>query len=200
MTLDEEFKVFLPKYLSPEKYEQLLAELKSFPENIDKRMYSELDGDVIYQGDVIKDLPVIDISNLALGVKKKNSLIISNTCDIDLNNKRKHVGGLLYAPLVELEIYISYLQRSGISIDAIRSHIDDIRKQKVTYIFYLPGTGIIKDSIVFFDKVLNIENRIISREDLGETRLLSLSDYGFYLLLFKLSVHFSRMQEGIIRG
>ena len=79
MTLDEEFKVFLQKYLSPEKYEQLLAELKSFPENIDKRMYSELDGDVIYQGDVIKDLPVIDISNLALGVKKKNSLIISNT-------------------------------------------------------------------------------------------------------------------------
>ena len=51
MMSDEEIKKYLPKYLSAESYEQLLNELKSFPENIDSRLFtSSLDEKYIYQG------------------------------------------------------------------------------------------------------------------------------------------------------
>ena len=50
-----DLKKYLPKYLSEENYKTLLAELKSFPYNIDGRMYtSMLDKNVIFQGDGLK--------------------------------------------------------------------------------------------------------------------------------------------------
>ena len=52
MITEDELKKYLPKYLSEENYKTLLAELKSFPYNIDGRMYtSMLDKNVIFQGD-----------------------------------------------------------------------------------------------------------------------------------------------------
>ena len=47
---------------------------------------------------------------------------------------------------------------------------------------------------------MSVDNSYISREELNSKRLFSLSDYGFYMLLFKLSVHFSRIQEKVNRG
>lgn len=40
MITEDELKKYLPKYLSEENYKTLLAELKSFPYNIDGRMYT----------------------------------------------------------------------------------------------------------------------------------------------------------------
>ena len=40
MIADEELKKYLPKYLSKDNYHNLLSELKSFPDNIDARMYT----------------------------------------------------------------------------------------------------------------------------------------------------------------
>ncbi len=57
-----------------------------------------------------------------------------------------------------------------------------------------------EDSIVFLDKIYHVDNRFINRDTLEDQRLFSLSDYGFYMLIFKLSVHFSRIQEKVNRG
>ena len=59
--------------MSEENYKTLLAELKSFPYNIDGRMYtSMLDKNVIFQGDGLKKkkMPIIDLVNIERGVKK----------------------------------------------------------------------------------------------------------------------------------
>ncbi len=40
MITEDELKKYLPKYLSEENYNNLLTELKSFPYNIDNRMYT----------------------------------------------------------------------------------------------------------------------------------------------------------------
>ena len=87
MITEDELKKYLPKYLSEENYKTLLAELKSFPYNIDGRMYtSMLDKNVIFQGDGLKKMPIIDLANIERGVKKVSCLILSNTCDMDLSN------------------------------------------------------------------------------------------------------------------
>jgi hypothetical protein len=39
MTEFENFSLFLPRYLSPDTENSLLADLKDFPGNVDKRMY-----------------------------------------------------------------------------------------------------------------------------------------------------------------
>ena len=64
---------------------------------------------------------------------------------------------------------------------------------------FLPKNKNIEDSIIFLDRILHIDCRSVNRDTLKEQRLFSLSDYGFYLLIFKLSVHFSRIQEKVDR-
>ena len=44
-----------------------------------------LEPDIIYQGDALGDMPVVNIENLSLGVKQRPCMIVSNTCDMDLN-------------------------------------------------------------------------------------------------------------------
>ena len=50
MPLDD-LRVYLPKYLSAENYDQLISQLRGFPANIDKRMFTiGLEPNIIYQG------------------------------------------------------------------------------------------------------------------------------------------------------
>ena len=176
MITEDELKKYLPKYLSEENYKTLLAELKSFPYNIDGRMYtSMLDKNVIFQGDGLKKMPIIDLTNIERGVKKVSCLILSNTCDMDLSNSR-------------------------INSSKIENHISNLKQQKITQIIFLPANSQMEDSIVFLDKIYHVDNRFINRDTLEDQRLFSLSDYGFYMLIFKLSIHFSRIQEKVNRG
>ena len=106
MPLDDS-RVYLPKYLSAENYDQLISQLRDFPANIDKRMYTiGLESNIIYQGDALDDMPVVNIDNLELGVKKRPCMIISNTCDMDLANKRFYPTTIMYTPLFRLENYL----------------------------------------------------------------------------------------------
>lgn len=72
--------------------------------------------------------------------------------------------------------------------------------KKITQIIFLPANSQMEDSIVFLDKIYHVDNRFINRDTLEDQRLFSLSDYGFYMLIFKLSIHFSRIQEKVNRG
>lgn len=82
----------------------------------------------------------------------------------------------------------------------IKSHLSDLRKQKITQIFYLPKGGkLFEESFVLFDKINNCENTYLNREKLPQQKIFTLSNYGFYLFLIKISIHFSRIREGIDR-
>lgn len=201
MTLDDEIRIYLPKYLSAENYDTLIKELEDFPDNIDQRMYTSIaDEGLLCQGDVIKDMPYAEIDHLEMGVKNKDCIVLSNTCDIDPNNKRFFNSRIMYAPLIELDKYKKVLLDHGVSEQQINGHINSIKEQRVSQILYLPKSQSFDESIVFLDKVINIDHRYIDRVTLNDRRLVSLSDYGFYMLLFKISVHFSRLQENVVRG
>lgn len=200
MPLDD-LRVYLPKYLSAENYDQLISQLRDFPANIDKRIYTtELEPNILYQGDALDDMPVVNIDNLELGVKKRPCMIISNTCDMDLANKRLYPTTIMYTPLFRLDNYVKVLKQYGASEEKIKNHLSDVKAQKVSSMFYLPSIGNLGESIVFLDRILNVSQKFIDRDTVESRRKFSLSDYGFYLFVFKLSIHLSRIREGVNRG
>lgn len=199
--IDETLKIYLPKFLSAESEKELFEGIKSFPENIDSRIYTSYleNSNYIYQGDGIKDMLVINLPEPL--IKPTPSIILSNTCDIDIENQRMFPSQIVYAPILNLEKYIKTLLTKGNkSMDQIDAHVRSIKKQEITQIFYLPKLeGKLEESLVFLDRILNISNKFIPRDNLKNNRLFTLSDYGAYLFLLKLSIHFTRIKDKVER-
>lgn len=200
MNIDD-IKIYLPKFLSAEADKELFKGLRDFPENIDDRFYTTYlkDSKLIYQGDGINDLLVVNIPQSE--IRPVPGIIISNTCDIDLENPRNFPSQVVYAPIFSLEKYSQALSNNSSKTKSqILDHISAIKKQEITQIFFLPKLeGKLDDSIVFLDRVNNMPNKMISREDLPSKRIFTLSDYGAYMFLLKLSIHFTRIQDKVER-
>lgn len=199
--ISEEIKLYLPKFLSSESEKQLFEGLKDFPKNIDGRLYTSAlkNSTNIFQGDGIKDMLVINLPNTT--IKEAKSIVFSNTCDIDPSNIRNFPSQIVYAPIFNLQKYKQALiDNSSKSIKEINSHIKTIKEQRVTQIFYLPKiNGKIKDSIIFLDRVNNCSQEFVKSKELMNDRLFTLSDYGSYLFVFKLSIHFTRIKDNVDR-
>lgn len=201
-----DIKQYLPKYLSEESYEKLIEALNQFPNGLENRFYAYSISDDLLQGDIINEMPIYDIKKMDIkkpDIKIKNAacMIFSNSCDISLDNKRKFSQpNILYAPIFNLENYKSILLKNGISEESLKSHIDSIKSQKNSSIVYLPKySDQLDESLVFLDKINSISYKYVDKEKIKKDRILSLQMTSFYLLLFKLSVHICRFQEGIDR-
>lgn len=201
----EEVKQYLPKYLSPKAEEDLFRALDQFPKNIDQRIYTSYlcKENIVFQGDGIQDLLFVNLPEET--IRHVPGMILSNTCDIDLNNKRLVPSRMVYAPIINLAKYEQALIKNHVNTglkkpDAIKNHISNIKKQFVSHVFYLPKGGqLYEDSIVFFDRLMNCSSAFVDLAELPDKRIFTLSDYGFYLFLFKVSVHFTRIREGVVR-
>ncbi len=197
----EDVKIYLPKFFSAESDKELFEGLNEFPANIDSRIYTQYlsETELIYLGDALNGMLVVNLPDTT--VKPVTSMILSNTCDIDLQNKRNFPSQIVYAPIINLGKYRDTLYaKSEKTREQIDSHINSIKKQEITQIFYLPEIdGKLEESIVFFDRVCNCSNKLIDRTTLREKRVFTLSDYGAYLCLLKLSTHFTRIQDKVER-
>jgi len=197
----EDIKLYLPKYLSPKSTDSLLDELKQFPENIDKRFYSKVCEykDKILQGDGLINLPVINLPEST--VKDAPVMVISNSCDNDPDNIRFFDSRVSYCPIFKLNKYKNMLLESGEENDKVDSHINLIRKQQLVQIFYLPnGAGLEEESFIFFNKVVSCDSDAIFQEGKNRNKIFSLGNYGIYFFVFKLSIYFTRLNEGIDRN
>jgi hypothetical protein len=192
----DELKIYLPKFLSQESDNELYSSLRDFPDNIDGRLYTNYlsDSELIYQGDGIKEMLVINLPKT--DVKPAPSIILSNTCDIDLDNPRNFPSQIVYSPIFNLEKYRqSLIAKSNKTVEQINAHIASIKRQEPTQIFYLPKLeGRLDESIVFLDRVNNLPSKFVERATVPEKRIFTLSDYGAYLFLLKLSIHFTRIK------
>ncbi len=127
-------------------------------------------------------------------------MVLSNSCDIDPNNSRDVPSRILFAPLVKLSKYRKLLEDSKIHMDKVKRKIESIKAQKTTNIFYLPAGGALdEDYIVRFDEAQSMPLSL-HRESGESEKLFTLSNTGFYMLVFKLSLHFCRLQEKINRN
>jgi hypothetical protein len=201
MNLFEDIKLYLPKYLSSVSEEELFKELKYFPNNINERLYTNKlkDQNIIYQGDGVEGLLFVNLPDKNFG--ELPGMVISNTCDINPSNKRFSPVNIVYSPIINLEKYIDNLIKRGANPEAVKNHAVSIKKQEVTSMFYLPkGASLKTESVVFLDKINSCDSEYLKPERIENLKLFTLSDYGFYLFIIKLSIHFTRIRERVDRG
>ena len=185
----------IPYYLSQESKDNLVKALKDFPKNTP--YYTNLYPNETLQGDGWSALGLI---NYETGERKKvRGIILSNSCDIDLKNKRDIPVKLVFAPIIKLKRYARLLELAKIPKEKIKGKFDSIRNQKVTTLFYLPkGAGLDDEHAALLDDIHSIPLLEFSDQE-DRTKLFTLHQVGFYLFLLKLSVHFCRFHEEVNR-
>lgn len=168
------------------------------------RSYPEY-ANIILQADVISDLPVVALPDTTI-TNAAAALVFSSSCDIDVRNDRMHSPALLYSPIISTKQYEKSLHaelnanNDSEKASEISRRLKDVREQKITQLFYLPpGPGMNEEMLVSFDAIQNIDNESIDRNTINTRKLLSLSSYGWYIFLFRLSVFFNRMSDEVVQ-
>jgi hypothetical protein len=191
----EQVRLFLPKYLSPGRQEDLWRELRSFPHN--RTIYSDRHAEPdILQGDGWRGFVAINFHSREH--KVVSGLVLSNSCDVSPGNRRALVPTVTFVPLMRVSRYMELLAEAGQTEQQRESVQETMRKQEVTSLMFLPAVhGVMDQSVANFNDVhAHPLDDFVARE---RSRLFRLSDFGFYLFLFKLSIHFTRMLEGVQR-
>lgn len=192
----DDIRDHIPYYLTAPQKEGLVNALAQFPKNFS--YYCNGFEDELLQGDGWKGFQLFDFST----GKKADvfGVVLSNTCDVSTENVRTQPIKISFAPLISLTRYQSSLKKAGVSDAAINAKIDAIRLQRVTEFFYLPAGAQLQDECVVVLSDLHsmplreFENAAKKRKE------FTLSMCGFYLFLFKLSIHFCRFYEEVPRG
>ena len=194
--LYEQIKLFLPKYLTPAEQNELFTELSKFPENPSMYLPDGVLSDDLLQGDGWRGFVAINFRSLER--KVVSGIVLSNSCDIDITNKRALPTSVLFAPLIPLARYEQLLLGTGKTPEQVAGVLSAVRRQHVTSILYLPSAPHgPSESLVLLDDIHN--HPLNDFIETSRTQLFRLNQYGFYILLIKLSIHFSRFQEGVKR-
>lgn len=194
----EKITQYLPQYLSEESLRDLFAQLKDFPENLTSMYLASIKyPDEVLQADIIDDIPVFDLPDTSM--KKSKVLVISNSCDNDIANSRLFPMSISYVPILKFDSLITKLRSLEIPSQKIDSFIENVKKQTLTNVIFLPrGTVFDEDLVAFLDRSLNI-NQSKFLKLAKNNKIATMSNYGFYIFLLKLSIHFTRIREKIDR-
>lgn len=191
-------RVYLPKYLSPTKTEELYQALRQFPRLPSFYVAPRSDEEDLLQGDGWRGFVVRQFDGeLNEGV---SGIILSNSCDMDIRNSSQlATRQILFCPLISLSRYEEGLIAAKRTKDQVKTAIEAIRTQRITDIFHLPaGAYGPAESIAMLD---DIHPHPLQHFLAGpRERLFRLHDAAFYLFVVKLSIHFCRLQEGVIRA
>jgi hypothetical protein len=150
------------------------------------------------QGDAWRGLIAIDFCS---GQRQPVAgLVISNSCDIAAANKPDAEQNVLFAPLMNLSEYERVLRERGKDNGYVSQQLDQIRKQEINRVFYLPPNGSLgAESMVLLD---DIHAQPLAALGTGAKleRLFSLSNYGWYVLpLDSLYSHDGRCEASDLR-
>ncbi len=191
----ESIKNQIPYYLSQKARENLAVALDQFPRKID--YYINLYKEEFLQGDCWTSVEILRFED---GSKKFiKALLLSNSCDATPENKRDLPTKLSFASMVKLERYVDLLKNAGIDQKQIATKIIAIKEQKVTSLVYFPkGAALEEDYIALLDDIHTVPSQAFIRRN-EKTKLFALSNVGFYLFVLKLSVHFCRLHEEVVR-
>ena len=203
MTVEENYfekvRLSLPPFLAAESKAQLLEQIRDHVSDRGSpaNYFSAIHGiDDPLQGDGWRPLTVIDFNTGARDLIV--GLVLSNSCDLQRSNEPAADQRIVFAPLINLALYCQMLGESGENENQIREFLRLVRRQEIHRMFYLPEfVGQIGESVVPLDAVHS--QPLASLEINVDSRRFALSNFGWYMLLLKLSIHFMRMQEGLNR-
>jgi|688.fasta_scaffold370527_2 hypothetical protein len=210
---DFDWTKLFPSYLTDDNKERLKNALKQFR---DGKASQELDfqnfyllepRDFFMQTDVVIEIrhPFWNNNEEVLCFEKKycTSMIVTNTCDIsDQNSRELNKKECLFAPIMDLEIYIQELRSISYNEEKLNQLIENIKKQLISNIFYLPPNH--KDGreyIVILDKMFWYPTTDLNEllPTIHDDKLFSLNHFGYYLFMLKLSYHLCRLPEACDR-
>lgn len=187
----------IPYYLTAEDRQVLLTELKSISQGGGASyllsQYHDSFKEEMLQGDGWRGFQLFIFQT---GAKRSvRGIVLSNSCDVDPANPRDVPARVVFAPLVKLSVYERLLREHGIEDARVDEKIASIKGQKTTNMFFLPAEGPLEDDhVVRLDDAHSMPVGAHSGE-----KLFTLSNTGFYMLVFKLSVHFCRLHEKVNR-
>jgi hypothetical protein len=185
----------IPKYLSAADQLKLVEELRDF-EN--RNYYTTKYATEILQGDGWSGFDIVNFNDGRRDQIK--GIMLSNSCDLDSTNRRESPSRIVFAPLIKVSSFMERLKSSGaLRAEQIQAKFDSIRRQRVTSLFFLPAGGTLgEDHIAVLDDLHNIPLRLFESKT-TRSKLFTLSQLGFYLLLLKISIHFCRFSEDLTR-
>lgn len=207
MAFGDDLDKILPDYLVENDKSRLKDSLKQFlSENRGNEInytdfYKSYNHMYFMQSDLLREIRM-SLWNDEKAVFDKvysDALVISNTCDISIENKHElNSKQCLLAPLVDFKEYQNDLIKSGYSKKKLEQFTTAIKGQLVTNIFYLPFFhGERKEYIVMLDNIFWFPSKELNLyiEKIEENRISSLSYFGYYLFVLKLSYHLCRLPE-----
>lgn len=127
-------------------------------------------------------------------------IVLSNSCDVSPDNPRDIPRRIMFSPIVRVSQVRKRLEDRNFSNSQVDEKVKTIRSQKRSNVLYLPKHSSLGDEcVVFLDDVhtMPVEKY---QEAPDKKKLFTLNMVGFYMLVFKLSLHFCRLGEGVERG
>ncbi len=206
---DYSFEQMLPSYLTNTAKGRIKDALEQFfgdKENINyDDFYTQEHHDFLMQSDMMHSVIALDWNsgNRTYDTGYSPAILISNSCDVTLENNRSiNNKEALFAPIISVENYLNFAKARGSSTPQLETFYTTLKKQEYTNLFYLPANPLNKQEyIVRLDKIYWLpRNELVETvKDLKNQRFASLSDWGYYLYLTKLSLHICRVPEEIER-
>ncbi len=192
----EEIRVLLSEHLLQDNLDSAVEEIREMQNG---RGMIAADHEIpILQGDIFDRVPCVLRADGNVTIEPKRVLLVSNSCDATPDNPRPIPLDLTVAPLLRLSRYHQMLVDNGVDAGKADDAIRSIRRQEKTNIVYLPtGAGIQEEMVALLDKVQSLPyGEFIAA---GAPRLAVLTTRGYWILLVKLAMHFSRPHEGVER-
>lgn len=192
----EEIRVLLSEHLLQDNLDSAVEEIQQIQ---DGRGMIAADHEIpILQGDIFDRVPCVLRANGHVTIESKRVLLVSNSCDATADNPRPIPLDLTVAPLLRLSRYYQMLIDNGVDAAKVDDAILSIKRQQKTNIVYLPtGAGIQEEMVALLDKVQSLPYDEFFAT--GALRLAVLTQRGYWILLVKLAMHFSRPYEGVER-
>ncbi len=201
MSFDPEtIRLQIPHYLTAApKQKALVGELKALSEGASDRYFfhrlSDPYGSTLLQGDGWRGFQVFSFETGAR--RSVSGIVLSNSCDVAPENTRSLPPKITFASIVKLSAIRTRFTQVGLKHEQIEAKLTAIREQAITSMFFLPAGGPLdEDYVALLDDVHSMP---VAAHDQSE-KLFTLSMAGFYLFVFKLSVHFCRLQEDVDRS
>jgi len=202
MTFDADaLRQQIPYYLTAAPAQKvLLAELKALIEGANKGYFIPAGNDGytanMLQGDGWRGFQIFSFQSG--NVNTVRGIVLSNSCDVSPENARVMPPNITFAPIVKLSKIVERFKERGLDREKVTSRLTDIKAQRVTNMFYLPADGLLdEDHVAPLD---DLHSMPVDVHKQAAEKLFTLSMAGFYLFVFKLSVHFCRLHEDVDRS
>lgn len=196
-TLEELEKVF-PIYLSDVSKMKLAESLRHWDAGQNFHAGDWQGPEQPIQGDGYSTFTLFDFES---GDRREvSAIVLSNTCDIDTSNESLRRRNVLFAPIMPLASYRQMLISEKIPASRVEAHIDAVKRQEKSDLFFIPSFGSLPECIAVLDDVHAQPLHDFLGPSKEPRRLFRLSNFGFYFFLMKLSIHLTRFGEKLDRA